>query len=115
MEDSLEDSVTYAVSMLQAGYATNVESSLNANPYNTNTSDIDWGSKTPDEFKTEFLNYLAQSIDSRVTDLDVNIYGADSENGVLSVEVTAKFNYVDGKQGEVSCYKTAILNTTLKD
>lgn len=114
IEDSLEDSITYAISMLQVGYSENVEGSLNSNPYEKDASDIIWNSNSPDAFKSMFLSYLTETLDSRITDLNVNIYGADAENGILSVEVKAKFNYIDGKQGTASCYRTAILNTTLK-
>lgn len=40
-----------------------------------------------DDLKQSFVNYLAENIDARIKGLTVNIYGADEENGVLSVEV----------------------------
>lgn len=113
IEDSLEDSMTYAVARLQVGYTENVESSLATNNQQERTG-INWSSTSPDKFTNEFLNFFTESIDSRVTDLKVNVFGVDEENGLLSVEVIANFNYIDGKQGTVSCYKTIILNTILK-
>lgn len=104
VEQGLEDSVTLAVSMIQKGFSERVEESSITNNVNTSTSDL----------KTNFISYLSDNLDSRITGLTVNIYGADEENGILSVEVFAKFKYLNGKEDEVSCYKTAILNTTLK-
>lgn len=97
VESGLEDSVTTAVSMLQEGYKDKVSEYIKV-----------------DDLKKSFVDYLAEDIDSRITGLTVNIYGADDENGILSVEVYAKFNYPNGRKAEVSCYRTAILNTTLK-
>ena len=97
VEAGLEDSVTTAVSMLQEGYKDKVSGYIEV-----------------DDLKQSFVNYLAENIDARIKGLTVNIYGADEENGVLSVEVYAKFNYQNGRETEVSCYRTAIMNTTLK-
>lgn len=44
--------------------------------------------------------------------LEYDFMSADDDDDF--VEVIANFNYIDGKQGTVSCYKTIILNTTLK-
>ena len=97
VEAGLEDSVTTAVSMLQEGYKDKVSGYIEV-----------------DDLKQSFVNYLAENIDARIKGLTVNFYGADEETGVLSVEVYAKFNYQNGREAEVSCYRTAILNTTLK-
>ena len=89
--------MTTAVSMLQEWYKDKVSGYIEV-----------------DDLKQSFVNYLAENIDARIKGLTVNIYGADEENGVLSVDVYAKFNYQNGREAEVSCYRTAILNTTLK-
>jgi hypothetical protein len=106
--------------MLQTGYNAKVTESLGSNP-TVSTGEIDWsttdevGWANTDQFKNAFIDYLASTIDPRITDLDVNIYGADADNGVLSVEVVATFKYLDGIQSTVSCYRTVILNSTLKE
>lgn len=71
-------------------------------------------SEANDEFKQRFLSYLVANLDSRVEDLEINIYGADALTGLLSVEVIAQFEYPGGKLGTVSTYKTVILNKTLR-
>ena len=85
VEAGLEDSVTTAVSMLQEGYKDKVSGYIEV-----------------DDLKQSFVNYLAENIDARIKGLTVNIYGADEENGVLSVEVYAKFNYQNGREENVS-------------
>ena len=68
------------------------------------------------EFKTGFISILAKDLDPKIENLVVNIYGADEETGILSVEVVADFMYLDGRhKGTVSSYKTMIINKTLKD
>lgn len=109
---SLDDSVTLAVYMLQEGFDEKTSESLAANGIALNENPV----KIEDmsAFKSQFISYLTGSLDSRFTDISVDIYGADEENGILSVEVTGKFQYTDGKSGTVSCYKTTILNSNLK-
>lgn len=112
LEQSLDDSVTLAVCMLQDGFNEKVSDSLAANGISLDENAV----KIDDlsSFKKQFVSYLASSLDARFTDVTVDIYGADEENGVLSVEVTAKYKYTDGKIGTATCYKTTILNTILK-
>lgn len=75
----------------------------------------EWKSNSSNEqFKKDFVNYLVSGLNSRVTDLDIVFYGADSEYGLLSVEVTAHFIYPTGHVGKVSSYKTMILNKEQK-
>lgn len=78
-----------------------------------------------EQFKRDFVSYLVGSIDPKVVDLKVDIYGADAEYGLLSVKVTAKYKY-PGKHGknedgsdkilydEVSSYKTMIIDKNYK-
>lgn len=112
LEQSLDDSVTLAVYMLQEGFNEKMSDSLAANGISLNANAVEIEDLS--SFKKQFVSYLASSLDSRFTDVTIDIYGADEENGVLSVEVTAKFKYTDGKIGTVTCDKTTILNTTLK-
>ncbi len=113
LKQSLDDSVTLAVYMLQDGFDEHMSDSFNANGIHIDSNAVNIDNIS--SFKKQFVSYLAGSLDSRFTDLTVNIYGADEENGLLSVEVTAKFKYTDGKIGTVSCYKTTILNSLIKN
>lgn len=112
LEQSLDDSVTLAVYMMQDGFDENITENLAANGLSLNKDAVSIEGLSA--FKKQFVSYLASSLDARFTDVTVDIYGADEENGILSVEVTAKFKYTDGKIGTVSCYKTTLLNSTLK-
>ena len=115
MTQSLEDSVDLSISMLQLDF----ENKLNREINNSESislddvkADISWSSEASQmsDIKKDFIAYMVENLDSRITDINVNIYGADSEDGLLSVEVTAKFKYFDGRPGAVTCYRTAILN-----
>lgn len=66
------------------------------------------------EFKEEFLKLLAQNMSSKIDNITVNFFGADKENGVMSIEVIADFSYLGGSRGQVSSYKTMILDKTAK-
>ena len=72
-------------------------------------------SKADIAFKQDFIMYLSSNIDSRVKTLDVDIYGADADKGLLSVEVTAYFHYPTGVVGDVTSYKTVILDKYKKN
>lgn len=112
LEQSLDDSVTMTVYMMQNGFSTNVENSLNANGGVLRKGTLQLDDLTG--FKKDFVSLLSSNLDAKFTDLTVDIYGADEEKGILSVEATAKFKYIDGKEGTVSCYKTTILNSNIK-
>lgn len=112
LKQSLDDSVTLAVYMMQDGFDKNITENLAANGLSLNKDAVSIEGLSA--FKKQFVSYLASSLNARFTDVTVDIYGADEENGILSVEVTAKFKYTDGKIGTVSCYKTTLLNSTLK-
>ena len=66
-------------------------------------------------FKSRFVNTLMGNLDPRITDCTVNIYGADEETGVLSVEVIAHYKYLGRGTGTVKSYKTMIVNKTVRD
>lgn len=137
---SLDDSIEYSVKMIQQdrnsleynlnkGNKGDIATPSNATPSNARKTKVDWGGtwempsesddvegkKTRDEeFKQEFVDNLLERIDSRITGLDIDIYGADAEYGLLSVKVTAHFIYPNGVNGEVTSKKTMILDKILK-
>ena len=110
---SLDSSLERAITLLQQdkkllSYEGNI-------PVNSDIVWNDWQTTSlNEEFKQDFVNYLVSSLNSKVTDLNVKFYGADSEYGLLSVEVTANFTYPTGHKGTVSSYKTMILNKEQK-
>ena len=67
------------------------------------------------QFKKDFVQYLTANLDSRITGIDVSIYGADYLNGILSVELVAHFRYPAGAESTVSTYKTVILDRRVKN
>lgn len=137
IQQNLEESIEYSMKMLQRDrvYARNgVEGEDdntgfygNFNKYMTNESlSLSLPSNTLNaEFKKAFIGYLTSNLDTRVTNLVVDFYGAEENEGLLSVEVTAEFNYPmsavtsDGTlanvPGSVSVFKTIILEKEVKD
>ena len=81
---------------------------------NITAKDSTTGAEKNAKLKNNFIKYLTTNLNSNVTNLDVNIYGADATNGLLSAEVTATFKYPTGNTGTVSCYRTVILDKYLK-
>ena len=133
---SLDDSIEYSVKSLQNDRDGIIDydspSNAIASPSDAigmNKRDIEWNDwiiesnpknkKDVDEkFKQDFVRYLTSKIDSRINDLEINIYGADAEYGVMSVEITAYFDYPFGKTDKtdkVVSKKTIILNRELKN
>ncbi len=72
------------------------------------------GDMSASDFKSRFVNHLSTDLDPHITKLDVNIYGADEDKGVLSAEVTATYKYIGGKEGRVTVRRTVILNKIKK-
>lgn len=127
ISQSLDDALELAIYMCRADVENKTalsNSSLGSesNWVNKLYSDSDreksiaWTDESLSEFKQDFVKYLVQNLDARVYSLDVDIYGADEEYGMLSVKVTAHFYYPGVAPGggqptdEVSTYKTVILN-----
>jgi hypothetical protein len=113
---SLDSSLERAISLLQQD-----KELLNYDSYDFSKGlqgSIDysnWDSTSDNEqFKQDFVNYLVSGVSSKVTDLYIEFYGADEEHGLLSVKVTAYFYYPTGNIGQVSSYKTMILNKEQK-
>lgn len=61
-----------------------------------------------DEFVADMVAALAEQIKSK-SDLSIKILDQDFEKGLLSVEVTTTYKHINGKTGNVSVYKTVIL------
>lgn len=109
IEDSLDESITVAMLLTQNSYKEHIKE------YNKIDNKINWNEENNLELiKKDFINNLVDNIDSKITDLDINIYAADSENGILSVEVEATYKYLNGLKGKANCYKTLILNSFLE-
>lgn len=67
------------------------------------------------DFKTEFIKMFSKNLSPKVTDLTINFFGADEKKGLLSVEIIAKFRYMDNQhEGIVKSYKTIIINREIK-
>mgnify|MGYP002674779220 CR=1 FL=1 len=60
-------------------------------------------------FIGDFIENLALVIDSD-SELEVSVLQADKEKGILTVSVTEKFKYPNGKEGSVQTDKTVILD-----
>lgn len=141
LRSSLDDAMYYAVTMLQSDRLSltyddvytsdgtgNMVSAQNVESIGgISFKDADghaWypGSLVDDEFNTytdealkqDFIGYLASRLDSRVTDIEVEFYGADSKNGVISAQVIAYFEYPTGQRDKVTTYKTVILDKEVK-
>lgn len=117
VRNSLDEAVEYSIHLLQTDMYE--ESVYGAGTLTEEKRTIHWqnawnDSEKNEEFKQDFCSYLAANVDSRVRSLDVNIYGADVLNGLLSVEVFATFQYPSGSYDTVSTYKTIILNKTVR-
>lgn len=118
VRQSLEDAIEFSVCMLQEGQRDRVNENIVSGSIASSDlyANVDWqgswASDTSDltEFKKDFVECLVKQLDSKVTSIEVNIYGADEKNGLLSVEVTAYFRYLSGQTGSVSCYRTMIIN-----
>ena len=122
VQQNLEESMEFAVQMLRDDYEDFYTVNENFGNYmnnkgvvvNITAKDSTTGAEKNAKLKNNFIKYLTTNLNSNVTKLDVNIYGADATNGLLSAEVTATFKYPTGNSGTVSCYRTVILDKYLK-
>lgn len=111
VDSSVDDAIVYSVKMLQ------VDRDLSGSQDVTIISNFENSLNYEDElseFKQKFVNSLTKIIDEDITDLDIDIYGADEVRGILSIKVTAHFKYPFGGVDTVSTYKTVILDKYLK-
>ena len=122
VQQNLEESMEFAVQMLRDDYEDFYTVNENFGNYmnnkgvvvNITAKDSTTGAEKNAKLENNFIKYLTTNLNSNVTNLDVNIYGADATNGLLSAEVTATFKYPTGNTGTVSCYRTVILDKYLK-
>ena len=133
VQQNLEESMEFAVQMLREDYETYYVAQTDFTQYMDNKHvDIDFETgdsatsieKKNAKFKQNFIKYLTTNLNSNVVSLDVNIYGADAVNGLLSAEVTATYRYpvvtsdeegnIIPVTGKVSCKRTVILDKYLK-
>lgn len=122
VQQNLEESMEFAVQMLRDDYEDFYTVNENFGNYmnnkgvvvNITAKDSTTGAEKNAKLKNNFIKYLTTNLNSNVTKLDVNIYGADATDGLLSAEVTATFKYPTGNTGTVSCYRTVILDKYLK-
>ncbi len=122
VQQNLEESMEFAVQMLRDDYEDFYAANDTFNKYMDNkelniniaAKDSTTGAEKNAKLKNNFIKYLTTNLNSNVTKLDVNIYGADATNGLLSAEVTATFKYPTGNTGTVTCYRTVILDKYLK-
>ena len=49
------------------------------------------------------------------SDIIIDIMGVDQEKGILSLKVTEKFSYLNGKNGSVSCDRTVVFEKGKED
>jgi type II secretory pathway pseudopilin PulG len=127
VQQNLEESMEFAVRMLQEDYAEYYTQDTAFNDYLENKVGkgltVSFGSedtsktepeRTTAKLKENFVKYLTTNLNANITNLDVKIYGADATTGVLSAEVTATFKYPTGNVGTVSCDRTVIIDKYLK-
>ena len=107
IRQNLDDAILFSVGMLQQDRMLMYDTS-------NNQTIVEIGSSEEDKFKEDFVYYLTKNLDTKVTDIEVDIYGVDTTVGALSVEVRATFDYPNGIQDTVSSYKTVILNKHVK-
>ena len=127
VQQNLDESMELAVQMLRTDAAKKADTSEGFVEYLDGVAvgkdtDVDFISEATTkseeldaQLKENFVKYLTANLNASVTDLEVNIYGADATNGLLSAEVIATFKYPTGNTGTVSCYKTVILDKYLKN
>lgn len=123
IQTNLDESMEFSLKMLQVSDSGGVtdeydktgefKSYLDGTSYGDNASvSLKKGDDRENDakLKEDFLKYLTMNIDSKVTDLQVDIYGADADDGILSAEVTATFMYPSGNKDTVSSYRTIIID-----
>lgn len=68
--------------------------------------------------QNEFISDIAENVSSILdtkSDIIIDIMGADQEKGILSLKVTEKFSYLNGKNGSVSCDRTVVFEKGKED
>lgn len=62
-----------------------------------------------EEFVADLTENLSVILDTK-SDITIKILEADTEKGMIIVEVVEKYKHVNGNEGTVSCSKTVIFN-----
>lgn len=118
IRDSLDDSIVTSVKMLQVDRDLVEYKDGSGSVINLPSRNIDWsssmGTDEVSKFKSDFVTNLISNLDSRISSVEVDIYGVDTEVGALSVGVVATFRYPSGQVDTVESYKTVILNKYVK-
>lgn len=68
--------------------------------------------------QNEFISDIAENVSSILdtkSDIIIDIMGVDQEKGILSLKVTEKFSYLNGKNGSVSCDRTVVFEKGKED
>lgn len=108
VEQNLNDSIEYSIYMLERDRNLVRDKDNYINSSNELSS---WTTEDAnDEMKKEFVQYFSENLSANIENVNVHIYGADAEKGVLSVKITADFRYPTGKIGTIETDKTMILN-----
>ena len=112
VQQNLDDAVVLSVKMCQDGMDLYLDDALTETNYSRNVS---FTNDNLSDFKKNFIKYLTYDLNSNVDNIDVDFFGADESNGLLSVRVTAHFRYPTGHEGTVKTTKTVILDKYVKE
>ncbi len=110
LESNMDDAIVHSVKMLQ----TDRDKGINSLTLREMKFSSDVAENELTDFKQNFVEYLAGHLDEKLTHLDVEIFGADDINGMISVQLTGYYMYPFGVEDHVSTYKTVILDKYLK-
>lgn len=135
ISDSLDTSITYAVSMLQKdrdmvraddaylgsgdasiANALTLQTAVDAsgNPLQYTAANANEAILANEQLKERFISYLVSQLDHSIRHVDVDIYALDASTGLLSARVTATFAYPSGATDTIICDKTVILDRFVK-
>lgn len=70
----------------------------------------DYNISSSEELVYDVLASLIEQSSERFTNYKANIYSADIENGVLSVEIVGTYKKINGKNEDLICRKTVVLD-----
>lgn len=110
LQQDLDDAMELAILSLREDYDLKIQDNNKGVGFNPNDSNLVGDMNGLSDFKQKFISSLANNIEMKVQKLEVKIYGADEEHGLLSVEAIVYFKYIGGGTGSVSSYKTVLLN-----
>lgn len=67
-----------------------------------------------DEYVAEFIQNTLRSVTSKGK-YEFKVYTADSEKGILDIEITVRFKYITGTEGQFSIRRTNIIDQITND